>query len=452
MLGSGNLIGSFPKPAINAAPGLHDTVDVRLSRLDNSWPTVSAGAIVDLLTTSYNEGDTITFTVRVVGIDIGQTINWEIVTVGATILTSTDFTVASGSFTVDNTYQKAITTTINSDGYTEGTETFQVRVKYAGNTLVNSGNIVISDTSTGTAEPAGLYTFSTFTFTNAGATGGTGPTRTNCLANYNTTTNPWLNDTAYFNIGAFQGFQLWTVPATGTYEFVVRGAAGGNDGVSSLGGLAAIITTNLTLSQGNKLIIIVGQLGGNGVGGSCGGNAGGGGGTFVLTQAGVCLIAAGGGGGAGKNDASFTEAGNKDAINSTSGRKGQGALMGGAGGTNGNGGGAPASSSCVPVGNAGAGILTNGYVSSGSGSKTYSEGFVGGGSLSGGFGGGGGAGVNYCGGGGGGYSGGGGGGLAACSCGYMVGGGAGGSYSSNSTYTFVNAPDWAHGSVKVTKL
>ncbi len=451
MLGSGNYKGIVSNTSATAAAGIHDTVDLRTGRLSGSWPTISPAAVVDLLTTTYSEGSSLTFTIRVFGIDIGQTVQWELVAVAGSVLTPTDFDVVSQSFVVDNTYQKAVVLSVSSDGYTEGTEYFFVRVKHNNVIIATSANITINDTSTGSAEPSGLYTFTTFTFTAAGITGRFGPTLSQCLSSYNTAANPWLLDTAYYNQGSFQGYQLWTVPATGTYEFEVSGAAGGDHGIQYAGGLPARITTTLTLSQGTKLHLIVGQKGINGNGSTCGSNAGGGGGSFVFTQAGVCLIAAGGGGG---TATVTTEADLLNAKDSTSGNKGQGFTAGGAGGTAGNGGGAPANSSCVAVGNAGAGILTVGYLSSGSlAAKPYNQGFEGGAAgAQGGFGGGGAAGSNYCGGGGGGYSGGGGGGLSGCSCSAMAGGGAGGSYSSNSTYTFANVQAWVPGTIKITKL
>jgi len=75
------------------------------------------------------------------------------------------------------------------------------------------------------ATPSGnLYAFSTFTFTNANTSGRTGPNLSTLLANYNTVTNPWLSNASNFT--ASNGIQTWTVPTTGTYTIVAKGAQG----------------------------------------------------------------------------------------------------------------------------------------------------------------------------------------------------------------------------------
>jgi hypothetical protein len=298
----------------------------------------------------------------------------------------------------------------------------------------------------------GLYAFTSFTFTNAGITGASGPTLGNCTSSYNTTTYPWLTNTAYFNV-VTQGYQLWTVPATGNYQVTVVGAVGGVSNTSygyGTPGRGAQMVSTLALTQGDKLNIIVGQAGGGSGLNYCGTDGAGGGGSFVFTSAGICLMAAGGGGGAGSNgtnrDPTF-----KDAPNSTSGNNGSG-TTGGIGGTSGNGG-AGQIGSCVPGGGAGSGILTAGAIGgSNSAPFTYSTGFAGGtGAFPGGFGGGAGSGINYAGGGGGGYSGGGGGGLQTCACNEMGNGGGGGSFSSVA-YTYTANVGTGQGSVTITKL
>ena len=74
-----------------------------------------------------------------------------------------------------------------------------------------------------------LYSFSSHTFTNCGATGKTGPTLANCKSSYNTS---WEDDTDFFNVQT-QGIQEWTVPTTATYTIEVWGAAGGTQLYSS---------------------------------------------------------------------------------------------------------------------------------------------------------------------------------------------------------------------------
>ena len=73
-----------------------------------------------------------------------------------------------------------------------------------------------------------LYSFSSHTFTNWGATGKDGPTLANCKSSYNTS---WENNTDFFNVQT-QGIQEWTVPISGTYTIQVWGAQGGAGSVS----------------------------------------------------------------------------------------------------------------------------------------------------------------------------------------------------------------------------
>ena len=67
----------------------------------------------------------------------------------------------------------------------------------------------------------GLYSFTSHTFTNAGATGRYGPTLTQCRNAYNVT---WDGNTSFFNV-VTQGIQTWTVPSNGTYEIEAKGAS-----------------------------------------------------------------------------------------------------------------------------------------------------------------------------------------------------------------------------------
>jgi hypothetical protein len=299
-----------------------------------------------------------------------------------------------------------------------------------------------------------LYSFTSFTFTNAGISENVGPSLAQCLASYSTATYPWLTNTSYFNM-ITNGIQRWTVPVTGTYRFTTKGASGGSSyagyGFGASGRASQMVST-FSLTQGDVIQILVGQMGIVGtVTNTCGGDGGGGGGTFVVTSSGTPLLIAGGGGGAGSNGAGRDET-LKNASNSTSGNKGSGST-GGAGGTSGAAGSAQ-SGSCVNGGQPGAGWSGNGTTSQGHGqSFSFSNGGTGGigGIGVGGFGGGGSAGTSYAAGGGGGYSGGGGGGLQTCSCNDMGNGGAGGSYSST-TYAFTALGTTGHGSVLVEKL
>ena len=85
-----------------------------------------------------------------------------------------------------------------------------------------------------------LYSFSSHTFTNCGATGRTGPTLANCKSSYDTV---WEGDTDFFNVQT-QGIQEWTVPANGTYRIEAYGAQGGG----SSGGLGTRMRGDFNLS------------------------------------------------------------------------------------------------------------------------------------------------------------------------------------------------------------
>lgn len=128
-------------------------------------------------------------------------------------------------------------------------------------------------------EPPGLYQFLTHNFTNCGALYNNGPTLSACQTSYNTT---WVFDSSLFSMSV-QGVQIWTVPQTGSYRFIVKGASSAGSG--------RIIQGTVSLTQGDKLHLVVGQLPQF---------RGGGGGSFVFLgtpSIGNTLIVAGGGGG-----------------------------------------------------------------------------------------------------------------------------------------------------------
>jgi hypothetical protein len=134
-----------------------------------------------------------------------------------------------------------------------------------------------------------LYEFKSFVFTTGGLHDARrGPDLSLCQKAY--ASQPWVKNTSYFNVK--NGHQLWTVPLQGKYTISVFGASGGNGGTSQ-GGIGAMIKSTLNLLQNDKIVILVGQKGGDG---SKGG--GGGGGSFVY-KSNTLLIAAGGGGGGG---------------------------------------------------------------------------------------------------------------------------------------------------------
>lgn len=148
-----------------------------------------------------------------------------------------------------------------------------------------------------------------YEFTNASATGSTGPTQVQVNAAYFGTT---LESAVVINT---QGIQEWVVPTTGSYSVEVIGAHGAasTSASNTRGGRGAFITAKKTLTAGTRLYIVVGQAG---RGDSA--HGGGGGASFVRVGTGSdtsTLIVAGGGGGtrtaatANGGDASITTSG-----------------------------------------------------------------------------------------------------------------------------------------------
>jgi len=258
------------------------------------------------------------------------------------------------------------------------------------------------------ATPAELYPFQTHTFTNCGASGRYGPTFAEMKSVYGA--SGWWQTEANFNeISGKQGFQLWTVPKDGTYTIKAYGASGGvmknYAGASNSFGYGAWTQGNFLLTQGEKLVIIVGQYDIGRSNSSPANAAGGGGASWVLTEDyggsgptrdDLYLVAGGGGGvsvyyiNSSQAHASYSQA----SINSYTSSAGSGQWQGGGGaswGTNGQGTGTPGPSRGMrPYEGANGGNY--GY-----NSTSYNN--------VGGFGGGGGSGA-HAGGGGGGYNGG----------------------------------------------
>ena len=319
----------------------------------------------------------------------------------------------------------------------------------------------------------GLYAFSSFTFTNAGATGNNGPFLANCTSNYDTANNSWLLDTAYFNVST-RGIQLWTVPKTGTYRITAAGASGGNNIPGNiLGGFGALVTNEVTLTQGDVLAIVVGQKGADrsnvGPTPSYFGGSGGGG-TFVyLNSNTLYYVVAGGGGGAAAITTNLltsqnTANGNVSTSNgSTVTIQGGFRANGGIGGAGGN-----TSTRTFLFAGAGAGINSDGQqaFNVGASGRSRANNWIGGFitnrstyTLPGGFGGGGASGdasnnlsyVTYSwSGGGGGYSGGGGGGNGGAGDGQY--GGGGGSYWIGTTINSQTGGNKSNGYVTIVKV
>src|SRR5690606_23043061 len=90
------------------------------------------------------------------------------------------------------------------------------------------------------------YAQLTYTFTNAGATGNTGPTQAQVNTAYTSTSLAG-------SVTATNGIQYWTVPSSGPYKIEARGAQGGG----SSSGLGAAIEGEFDLISGTVLKIIV---------------------------------------------------------------------------------------------------------------------------------------------------------------------------------------------------
>ena len=302
-------------------------------------------------------------------------------------------------------------------------------------------------------EPA--FAATTYSFTNATATGRNGPTQAQVNTAYTSTTLAGAVTVSP------QGIQSWTVPVTGKYSISIAGAGGGGN----TAGKGAVLYGEFTLTQGVVLKILVGQLGTA----SSNYSGGGGGGSFVWNAASTTepLIAAGGGGG----DGGGTSYAGVNASTLTGGTAGTGPSSGstyapGAGGTNGSAGSTfDASANCWDAA-AGAGWKGNSTTATqfcGTANNALSplNGGTGGASFSvngnneGGFGGGGGGGgdansVSSVGAGGGGYSGGGNGSNDSST--NRGAGGGGGSYNSGTNTSASIATSIAHGYVTITSL
>ncbi len=307
-----------------------------------------------------------------------------------------------------------------------------------------------------------------YTFTNCEQEGRTGPTQEQVDATYNVENNT-LNDAVTITT---PGIQEWTVVHTGTYSIEAYGAQGGPADYynpagqlreSFVGGLGARMRGDFSLTQGDVIKIVVGQMGKTTTDEAA---AGGGGGTFIVKSPynsnSSILVIAGGGGGVGK--AYFhTGLNGQPGLTGTTGGDPNPVNGGGVGGINGNGASCPSNGCYAIGGGGGGGFFTAGYDctsrKSKGGSAFTSNPTGGEGSFSnspdvvlgvGGYGGGGG-GSTQCGygGGGGGYSGGGGGGWRS-GCGGS--GGGGGSYNAGTNQENTAGANSGHGFVIITVM
>ena len=92
----------------------------------------------------------------------------------------------------------------------------------------------------------------------------------------------FVNNSALFSV-PYQGLQLWTVPETATYRFHAKGGHGGPSmqGYTTPGRPVRILNADFDLNSGEKLLIAVGQRGGQGNNSQGDSGAGGGGATFI---------------------------------------------------------------------------------------------------------------------------------------------------------------------------
>ncbi|GAB5388734.1 MAG: hypothetical protein Alpg2KO_17020 [Alphaproteobacteria bacterium] len=256
----------------------------------------------------------------------------------------------------------------------------------------------VSETHAGTSatptpsavpSPSPIFSFTSHTFTNCAATGMNGPVLAMCTSAYST---PWDEDTNNFSM-PLQGYQLFTIPATGTYTIEAAGA--GNNGDAYEG---ARLSAQFDLTQGDQLLIAVGQMGANDTDGS--------GGSFVALGnnylSATPLIVAGGAGGHytttptdARRDATFTDDAYYSVDSTThtnaSGPTGTGGA--GGGGAHGGGGGGFLSAGGTNGGGDTPGDgFRQGLVGGTYSSNTYQGGFGGGGAYHSGWNGGGGGG------------------------------------------------------------
>lgn len=146
--------------------------------------------------------------------------------------------------------------------------------------------------------PPALFEFSTFTFNTAGTVGRFGPTLSTLQSSYSS--QPWASNSAFFTQGRAQGYQVFTIPQTGIYEIEAAGARGqDSNNIPGSRGRGAIIRARVSLTIGDKLEMVVGQVpGNNGSTNPSNSFAGAGGGSFVaIAGTNTPVIVAGGGGG-----------------------------------------------------------------------------------------------------------------------------------------------------------
>jgi len=162
----------------------------------------------------------------------------------------------------------------------------------------------------------------THTFTTCGKTGRQGPSASEIAAGYSTS---WHGE--YVSLGDYRGYQDWTVPVSGVYEFEVSGASGYEGSGTGTAGRGAIVKGRVGLVKGEVITIAVGQVGAAPTSGSTFGGSGGG--SFVVRKQGNAQLFVAGGGsadadGTGGDDGQTTTRGGFGAFNRVGGFDGFG--------------------------------------------------------------------------------------------------------------------------------
>lgn len=211
--------------------------------------------------------------------------------------------------------------------------------------LVSGNTYFLKNVSISTfAGSQALYAFTSHNFTSAGTTGRVGPTLASIRSAYTTAGATWAS--SYLNQGAYQGYQDWTVPVSGIYEFTVAGASG-YDGTGAAGaGRGAKVKGRVALTKGEIVTIVVGQKGAAPQAGTLMGGSGGG--SFVVRKTG--------------NEPLFIAGGGSSDSNTTAGRDGALTRLGGLSTTN----------QIANTNEGNGGLAYNGY--SGGGGGFYSNG------------------------------------------------------------------------------
>lgn len=309
------------------------------STQNTTWPiTASSTTLNDAFVAKYSSQGEIQWitTFKGSGTDLVRSV--ALTTTGDVIVTgnydSSPMTVYTGppnlSINAPSPNQGAYGTTLTHSG---GTDTFVCRLKQADGlvdwiarlagsledtsydtTVLSDSGIVVGGSTYSTTlniydktqspytltltDDTVLYEFTSHTFTTAGIIGPYGPSLNDILSAYSSAS--WATNRNNLTL-LTEGVQIWTVPKTGFYNFIVSGARGGNTNDNDnirYGGLGFIFNViNVRLLAGEKLYIIVGQLpiywnGTSEISGA-------GGGASIVFRGESLLFVAGGGGGAG---------------------------------------------------------------------------------------------------------------------------------------------------------